>query len=188
MLTLVPRSRIFLPWRWGRYVLPKRQFSQDAHGATSQNTAFFIVTAVKTSNPTSSLYFTCRRTKKVKKSFVIANVKPAKRNKNKCKLRRLFAAKIRKSKKVFMSYCSTLFENSFSEISYSYCILNPVIQKKSGLLGTDRRVQKKIKNTWISFKYDAKSMCPWFTSGARCLFINILFILLLYSYIGLSGI
>jgi hypothetical protein len=36
LLTLVPRSRIFLPRRWGRYVLPKRQFTQDLHGATSQ--------------------------------------------------------------------------------------------------------------------------------------------------------
>jgi hypothetical protein len=51
LLTLVPRSRIFLPWRWRRYVTLKRRFiSQDLHGATSQKTAFFIVTAVKTSN------------------------------------------------------------------------------------------------------------------------------------------
>jgi hypothetical protein len=48
--TLVPRSRIFLPWRWRRYVPPKRRFIQDLHGAVSQNTAFFIVTAVKISN------------------------------------------------------------------------------------------------------------------------------------------
>jgi hypothetical protein len=53
LLTLVPRSRIFLPWRWRRFVPQKRQFnSQDLHSATSQKTAFFIVTAVKTSNPT----------------------------------------------------------------------------------------------------------------------------------------
>jgi hypothetical protein len=32
------------------YVPPKRRFTQDQHGATSQKTAFFIVTAVKTSN------------------------------------------------------------------------------------------------------------------------------------------
>jgi hypothetical protein len=48
----VPRSRIFLSWRWRRYVPPKRRFTQDLHGATSQKTAFFIVTAVKTSNRT----------------------------------------------------------------------------------------------------------------------------------------
>jgi hypothetical protein len=36
-----------------RYLSPKRRFTQDLHGATSQNTAFFIVTAEKTSNPTS---------------------------------------------------------------------------------------------------------------------------------------
>jgi hypothetical protein len=29
---------------------PKRRFIQDLHGATSQKTAFFIVTAVKTSD------------------------------------------------------------------------------------------------------------------------------------------
>jgi hypothetical protein len=35
------------------YGPPKRRFIlQDIHGATSQKTAFFIVTAVKTSNPT----------------------------------------------------------------------------------------------------------------------------------------
>jgi hypothetical protein len=36
LLTLVLRSRIFLPRRWKRYVPPKRQFTQDLHGATSQ--------------------------------------------------------------------------------------------------------------------------------------------------------
>jgi hypothetical protein len=29
LLTLVPRSPIFLPWRWRRYVPPKRRFEQD---------------------------------------------------------------------------------------------------------------------------------------------------------------
>jgi hypothetical protein len=43
LLTLVPRSRIFLPWRWRRYVPPKRRFTQDLHGATSQKTAFFLI-------------------------------------------------------------------------------------------------------------------------------------------------
>jgi hypothetical protein len=50
LLTLVPRSRIFLPWRWRQYVPPKRRFTQYPHGATSQKTAFFIVTAMKISN------------------------------------------------------------------------------------------------------------------------------------------
>jgi hypothetical protein len=45
-LTLVPRSRIFLPWRWRRYVPPKRRFTQDLHCATSQKTAFFMLTFV----------------------------------------------------------------------------------------------------------------------------------------------
>jgi hypothetical protein len=50
LLTVVPCSRIFLPWRWRRYVPPKRRFTQYLYGATSQKTVFFIVTAVKTSN------------------------------------------------------------------------------------------------------------------------------------------
>jgi hypothetical protein len=41
LLTMVPRSRIFLPWRWRRYVPPKRRFTHDLHGATTQKTAFF---------------------------------------------------------------------------------------------------------------------------------------------------
>jgi hypothetical protein len=41
LLTLVPRSRIFLPWRWRGYVPPKRRFRQELHGVTSQKTAFF---------------------------------------------------------------------------------------------------------------------------------------------------
>jgi hypothetical protein len=44
LLTLVPRSRSFLPWRWRRYVPPKCRFiSRDLHGATSQKTAFFMI-------------------------------------------------------------------------------------------------------------------------------------------------
>jgi hypothetical protein len=41
LLMMVPRSRIFLPWRCRRYIPPKRQFTQDMHSATSQKTAFF---------------------------------------------------------------------------------------------------------------------------------------------------
>jgi hypothetical protein len=37
-------------WRWKWYVPLKRWLTQFLHGATSQKTAFFIVTAVKTSN------------------------------------------------------------------------------------------------------------------------------------------
>jgi hypothetical protein len=54
LLTLVPRSQIFLPWRWRQYVPPKRRFTQVLHGATFRKTAFFIVTAVKSSNLTYS--------------------------------------------------------------------------------------------------------------------------------------
>jgi hypothetical protein len=46
LLTLVPRSRIFLPWRWRRYFLPKRRFTQDLHGATSQNMTLFKLKVV----------------------------------------------------------------------------------------------------------------------------------------------
>jgi hypothetical protein len=57
LLTLVPRTRIFLPWRWKRYVPPKRRFTQDLHGSTSQKTAFFIAPAFKTSNLTFIILF-----------------------------------------------------------------------------------------------------------------------------------
>jgi hypothetical protein len=50
LLTLVPRLQIFLPWRWRRYIPPKCRFKQDLHGSTSKKTAFFIVTAMKTSD------------------------------------------------------------------------------------------------------------------------------------------
>jgi hypothetical protein len=46
LLMLVPHSQIFLPWRWRRYVPPKRLFTPDLHGATSQKTASFIMWAV----------------------------------------------------------------------------------------------------------------------------------------------
>jgi hypothetical protein len=36
---------------------PKRRFTQKLHGATSQKTAFFIVTAVKTSNLNNIFFF-----------------------------------------------------------------------------------------------------------------------------------
>jgi hypothetical protein len=46
--SLADFSRLKMGW----YVPPKRRFTQDLLGATSQKTAFFIVTAVKTSNLT----------------------------------------------------------------------------------------------------------------------------------------
>jgi hypothetical protein len=47
---------IFLrPWRWRRYVPPKRRLKLNGlHGAISQKMILFITTAVKTSNPTKS--------------------------------------------------------------------------------------------------------------------------------------
>jgi hypothetical protein len=42
----------FLPWRWRRYVPPKRWLTQYLHSATYKKTAFFIVTAVETSTLT----------------------------------------------------------------------------------------------------------------------------------------
>jgi hypothetical protein len=50
------RSRILLPWRWRRYVPPKRWSTQDLHSATSQKTTFFIDTAVKASNLTFKIF------------------------------------------------------------------------------------------------------------------------------------
>jgi hypothetical protein len=38
-------------------VSEERQFTQDVHGSTSQKTAFFIVTAVKTSTLTGSVLY-----------------------------------------------------------------------------------------------------------------------------------
>jgi hypothetical protein len=39
------------PWWRRRQVPPKRRFLQEPHGLTTQKTPFFIVTAMKTSNP-----------------------------------------------------------------------------------------------------------------------------------------
>jgi hypothetical protein len=49
---------IFLrPWRWRRYVPPKRQLLHNGlHGVISQKMILFITTAVKTSNPTQFFY------------------------------------------------------------------------------------------------------------------------------------
>jgi hypothetical protein len=41
LLTLVHRSRIIPPWRWRRYIPPKRRLTQVLHSATSQKTTFF---------------------------------------------------------------------------------------------------------------------------------------------------
>jgi hypothetical protein len=43
MLTPVFHSRIFLPWKWRRYVPPKRRSTQDLHSTTSQKTTFFML-------------------------------------------------------------------------------------------------------------------------------------------------
>jgi hypothetical protein len=37
---VLPRSRIFLPWRWRRYVPPKHLFTQDLHGVTLQQAVY----------------------------------------------------------------------------------------------------------------------------------------------------
>jgi hypothetical protein len=42
----------FFSWIWRRYVPPKRRLTQYLHGATSQGTSFFIITADKTTNHT----------------------------------------------------------------------------------------------------------------------------------------
>jgi hypothetical protein len=42
--------------RLRRYVPPKRRLTQDLHSATSQETTFFIVTAVKASNLSNRLF------------------------------------------------------------------------------------------------------------------------------------
>jgi hypothetical protein len=50
-------SLFFLPWRWRRYVPPKRRLTLNGlHGVIFQKKALFIVTAVRTSNPTLTKY------------------------------------------------------------------------------------------------------------------------------------
>jgi hypothetical protein len=48
----VPSTAILVTLMMDATYFPKRWFLQDPHGVTSQNTAFFIVIAVKTSNYT----------------------------------------------------------------------------------------------------------------------------------------
>jgi hypothetical protein len=64
LLTLVHRSRIYLPWRWRRYVPPKRRITQDLHSATSQKTTSFLsscdVTFGVSKNP--SIVYLLRKT------------------------------------------------------------------------------------------------------------------------------
>jgi hypothetical protein len=40
-----------LPWRWRRYVPPKRRALAELHGITTQNAVRFIITAVITPKP-----------------------------------------------------------------------------------------------------------------------------------------
>jgi hypothetical protein len=47
LLTLIPRSRIFLPWRWRWYISLKRRFTQDLHGATFQKPAFISLSLIR---------------------------------------------------------------------------------------------------------------------------------------------
>jgi hypothetical protein len=56
VVSFTPQPRIFLPRRWRQHNPPKLRFSQDLHDATSQKTAFFMATSVKTSNATSGKY------------------------------------------------------------------------------------------------------------------------------------
>jgi hypothetical protein len=49
---VVPNSLILSKLRWRRYFPLTRLFLHEPHGVTSKKTAFFIVTAVKTSNLT----------------------------------------------------------------------------------------------------------------------------------------
>jgi hypothetical protein len=51
LLTLFLACVIASTWRWRRHVPPKRRFIINPHGVTSQKTAFFIISALKASNP-----------------------------------------------------------------------------------------------------------------------------------------
>jgi hypothetical protein len=74
LLTLVPRSRIFLPWSWRRYVAPKRRLTQNLYDGTSQNTAFFIVTTVRTSDRVLELFHAYERTVWLSEHFIGSRV------------------------------------------------------------------------------------------------------------------
>jgi hypothetical protein len=52
LLTLYLTHWFFSPWWWRWYTPPKHWFSQEQCNVTSQKTAFFIVTTVKTPNLT----------------------------------------------------------------------------------------------------------------------------------------
>jgi hypothetical protein len=43
LLTLIPCSRIFLPWRWRRFFLPNVRLTQEPHSATSRKTTYFNI-------------------------------------------------------------------------------------------------------------------------------------------------
>jgi hypothetical protein len=46
------------PWRWRRYVPPKRRLTPYLHGATSQKTAFFNADEVGRHHETTTIYDT----------------------------------------------------------------------------------------------------------------------------------
>jgi hypothetical protein len=49
------------PWRWRRYVPPKRRLTLNGlHNVISQKLLLFITTAVKTSNPQDTFKFSAR--------------------------------------------------------------------------------------------------------------------------------
>jgi hypothetical protein len=50
LLTLVSRALIFRPWRWRRYVPPKRRLTQDLHSAKFQKTFFRLMEVHKIQN------------------------------------------------------------------------------------------------------------------------------------------
>jgi hypothetical protein len=52
MLTFFLARWFLLLWWWRGHIPPKHRFLQDPQGVKSQKTAFFIITAVKTSNLT----------------------------------------------------------------------------------------------------------------------------------------
>jgi hypothetical protein len=52
-------------------VSEERQFLQEAHSVTSQKTAFFIVTAVKTWNPTTLPFLVQKRGERTKETSMM---------------------------------------------------------------------------------------------------------------------
>jgi hypothetical protein len=79
LLTFFLAHRLFSPSWWRHCFLPKRRILQEIHGVTFQNTTFFIVTAMKTSNFTQCNLFR-EQIKSLNKPWFLNNFRYFERN------------------------------------------------------------------------------------------------------------